>query len=74
MVLPFGCLFVLVALFVILVVEYLYEAILRISIGLTIKRGVRISWDELPDNIKRKLDKVSPYIRSYIILYLSAVP
>jgi hypothetical protein len=74
MVLPFGYLFVLVVFFAMLVVEYLYEAILRISIRLTIKRGVRTSWDELPDNIKRKLDKVSPYIRSYIMLYLSAVP
>ncbi|KAE9364779.1 hypothetical protein N431DRAFT_497207 [Stipitochalara longipes BDJ] len=66
MVIPIGYLFVLVVVFAQLVWEYLYEGILRVSIRLAIKRGRPTSWNGLPDNIKRRLDKISPYLRSFL--------
>lgn len=72
MVLPLGYLSLLVLTFALLVLEYLYEVILRFSIRLSIKRESPASWNELADNIKRRLDKVSPYMRSFMIEVASA--
>jgi hypothetical protein len=55
-----------------LVLEYLYEVILRFSIRLNIKREHPASWNGLADNIKRRLDKVSPYIRFFMTEVASA--
>jgi hypothetical protein len=74
MVLPFGYLFLLVLFFAELVFEYLYEVILRFSIRLSLKRERPANWNELSDNIKRRLDKVSPYIRSMMEVASVASP